>query len=94
MESIRSAMEKRLSTSGSTRTQAIGTDAAATAVREEGLRFRVEGPKGDVTSDMSESVGGGARRPRPAGCCEPPSPHVMPRSWRWRLPARTSSSPT
>src|SRR6266498_1950978 len=44
---------------------AVDTDAAATAVREEGLRFRVEGPNGQVTSDMSESVGGGATAPTP-----------------------------
>jgi uncharacterized OsmC-like protein len=44
---------------------ATGTDAPATAIREEGLRFRVEGPTGDVASDMSESVGGGASAPTP-----------------------------
>jgi uncharacterized OsmC-like protein len=42
-----------------------GTDAAATAVREEGLRFRVEGPKGEVITDMSKTVGGGATAPTP-----------------------------
>jgi uncharacterized OsmC-like protein len=45
---------------------AAGTDAAATAVLEGGLRFRVEGPKGAVTTDMSTSVGGGAAAPTPA----------------------------
>jgi uncharacterized OsmC-like protein len=45
---------------------AAATDAGATAVREEGLRFRVEGPKGDVLSDMSKTVGGGATAPTPA----------------------------
>jgi uncharacterized OsmC-like protein len=44
---------------------AVATDAAATAVREEGLRFRVEGPNGDVFSDMSKTVGGGATAPTP-----------------------------
>jgi uncharacterized OsmC-like protein len=65
MESIRTAIEK---TSGYLREhpdEAKGTDAAATAVREEGLRFRVEGPKGAVTCDMAESVGGGATAPSP-----------------------------
>jgi uncharacterized OsmC-like protein len=65
MESIRSAIE---TASGYLREHpeaAAGTDAPATAVREEGLRFRVEGPKGQVTSDMSESVGGGAAAPTP-----------------------------
>src|ERR671925_147776 len=42
-----------------------GTDAAATAVREEGLRFRVEGPQGEVITDMSKTVGGGATAPTP-----------------------------
>src|ERR671936_1502693 len=42
-----------------------GTDAAATAVREEGLRFRVEGPNGEVITDMSKTVGGGASAPTP-----------------------------
>jgi uncharacterized OsmC-like protein len=45
---------------------ATGTDASATAILEGGLRFRVEGPKGNVTTDMSESVGGGATAPTPA----------------------------
>jgi uncharacterized OsmC-like protein len=45
---------------------AVDTDAAATAVREEGLRFRVEGPKGALTTDMSTSVGGAAAAPTPA----------------------------
>ena len=66
MESIRQAIE---TASGYLREHpdaAAGTDAAATAVLEQGLRFRVEGPKGQVTSDMSESVGGGATAPTPA----------------------------
>src|ERR687887_840779 len=42
-----------------------GTDAAATAVHEEGLRFRVEGPQGEVITDMSKTVGGGATAPTP-----------------------------
>jgi uncharacterized OsmC-like protein len=65
MEAIRSAME---TASGYLREHpeaAFGTDAAATAVREDGLRFRVEGPNGDLTTDMSESVGGGATAPTP-----------------------------
>jgi uncharacterized OsmC-like protein len=65
MESIRSAIE---AASGHLREHpdaATGTDAAATAVREEGLRFRVEGPQGQVISDMTESVGGGATAPTP-----------------------------
>jgi uncharacterized OsmC-like protein len=42
------------------------TDAAATAVHEAGLRFRVDGPMGSLTSDMAKSVGGGATAPTPA----------------------------
>jgi uncharacterized OsmC-like protein len=66
MDSIRDAIE---TASGYLREHpdaAAGTDAAAKAVLEEGLRFRVEGPKGNVTTDMSESVGGGATAPTPA----------------------------
>src|SRR5204863_2800697 len=44
---------------------ATGSDSAATAVREDGLRFRVEGPWGSLTSDMAESVGGGGSAPTP-----------------------------
>jgi uncharacterized OsmC-like protein len=66
VESIRNAIE---TASGQLREHpdaAAGTDAAATAVLEDGLRFRVEGPNGQVTSDMSESVGGRATAPTPA----------------------------
>lgn len=65
MESIRSAIETASSYLRQHPDAAAGTDAAATAIREEGLRFRVEGPKGQLTSDMSESVGGGAAAPTP-----------------------------
>jgi uncharacterized OsmC-like protein len=66
MDSIRSAIE---TASGYLREHpdaATATDAAATAVLEEGLRFRVAGPKGELTTDMAESVGGGATAPTPA----------------------------
>jgi uncharacterized OsmC-like protein len=65
MESIRSAIERASGTLAEHPEKAVGTDAAATALREEGLRFRVQGPKGAVTTDMSESVGGGASAPTP-----------------------------
>src|SRR5436190_19535143 len=65
MESIRIAMEKASGHLMEHPEAAAGTDAAATAVREEGLRFRVEGPKVELTSDMSESIGGGATAPTP-----------------------------
>ena len=66
MESIRSAIEGASRYLAEHPEAAVDTDAAATAVREEGLRFRVEGPKGGLISDMSTSVGGGATAPTPA----------------------------
>jgi uncharacterized OsmC-like protein len=65
MEEIRSAIEKASGYLAENPDAATGTDAAATAVLEEGLRFRVDGPQGSVTSDMSTSVGGGASAPTP-----------------------------
>ena len=65
MESIRKAIE---SASGRLREDpdaAAATDAAATAVLEEGLRFGVAGPNGRLTTDMAKSVGGGATAPSP-----------------------------
>src|SRR6266480_4172683 len=61
MESIRRAMETACA-----HLTEHPEAAAATAVREDGLRFRVEGPKGAVTTDMAGSVGGGASAPTPA----------------------------
>src|SRR4051812_21222292 len=66
MESIRSAIEKASAHLSDHPEAGVSTDAAATAVREEGLRFRVEGPKGALTTDMANSVGGGASAPTPA----------------------------
>ena len=65
MESIRSAIETASSHLTEHPEAAVATDTTATAVREEGLRFRVEGPKGDVITDMSKAVGGGATAPTP-----------------------------
>ena len=65
MESIRSAMEAASGHLTEHPEAAVATDAAATAVLEEGLRFRVEGPKGDLITDMSKTVGGGATAPTP-----------------------------
>jgi uncharacterized OsmC-like protein len=65
MESIRAAIEKTSDYLREHADEGKGADAAATAVREEGLRFRVEGPKGAVMCDMAESVGGGATGPSP-----------------------------
>src|SRR2546423_11657070 len=65
MESIRNAVEEASRHLAEHPEAAGATDAAATAVREEGLRFRVEGPQGTVTSDMTKAVGGDASAPSP-----------------------------
>jgi len=66
VESIRNAIEIASGYLREHPDAAAGTDAAATAVLEEGLRFRVAGPAGELTTDMAESVGGGATAPTPA----------------------------
>lgn len=63
--SIQSAMERASNHLTEHPEAATGSDSAATAVREDGLRFRVEGPWGSLTSDMAESVGGGGSAPTP-----------------------------
>src|SRR3954453_8743021 len=66
MESIRSAIETACAHLTEHPEAAVSTDAAATAVREDGLRFRVEGPKGAVTTDMAGPVwAGGTGHARP-----------------------------
>jgi uncharacterized OsmC-like protein len=65
MDSIRSAMERASAYLTEHPEAAKAFDSAATAVREDGLRFRVEGPWASLTSDMAESVGGGASAPTP-----------------------------
>jgi uncharacterized OsmC-like protein len=65
MESIRNAVEEASRHLAEHPEAAGATDAAATAVREEGLRFRVEGPQGTVSSDMTKAVGGDASAPSP-----------------------------
>ena len=66
MEAIRSAIETACAHLGEHPEKAVSTDATATAVRENGLRFRVEGPNGAITTDMAASVGGGTSAPTPA----------------------------
>jgi uncharacterized OsmC-like protein len=65
MEAIRLAIEKASGHLAEHPEAAIGTDAAATAVHEGGLRVRVDGPNGALSTDMSTSVGGGASAPTP-----------------------------
>jgi uncharacterized OsmC-like protein len=65
MDSIRSAIEQASNYLAEHPDEATGSDSAATAVRENGLRFRVDGPWASLTSDMAESVGGAASAPTP-----------------------------
>jgi uncharacterized OsmC-like protein len=65
MDSIRSAMERASDYLTEHPEAATAADSVATAVREEGLRFRVDGPWASLNSDMAESVGGGASAPTP-----------------------------
>jgi uncharacterized OsmC-like protein len=66
MDSIRSAIEQASGYITEHPEAARATDSAARAVHEDGLRFRVEGPSTSLTTDMAESVGGGATAPTPA----------------------------
>jgi hypothetical protein len=63
VESIRSAIETATGRLAEHPDGAAGPDAAATAVHEEGLRVRVQGPDGTVITDMATAVGGGATAP-------------------------------
>jgi uncharacterized OsmC-like protein len=63
-ESIRDAVE-RASAQLAAHPEGPEADQPATAVIEEGLRVRVEGPKGTVVTDMAEAVGGGGGAPTP-----------------------------
>lgn len=65
MEPIRNAIEQASTYLSEHPEAARATDAAATAIREEGLRFRIEGPWSPLASDMSKSVGGDATAPSP-----------------------------
>ncbi len=65
MESIRSAIEDVSRRIADDPALGSGPDSAAVAVHEGGLRFRVEGPNGALTTDMAQSVGGGETAPSP-----------------------------
>src|SRR5689334_16202272 len=65
MQSIRAAMEQASNYLVEHGEAARASDAAATAVCEDGLRFRIEGPWSPLMSDMSKSVGGAASAPSP-----------------------------
>lgn len=77
MESIRRAIETASGHLAEHPESAVESDAAATAVHQEGLCFRVEGPKVDLITDMSKTVGGGATAPTPGW---------LMRGWRPRSP--------
>ena len=63
MESIRSAMQQASSYLAEHPEAARSTDSAATAIHEDGLRFRVEGQATPLATDMAKSVGGQAPPP-------------------------------
>ena len=65
MESIRTAIEQASNYLVEHPEAARASDAAATAICEDGLRFRIEGPWSPLASDMSKSVGGEALAPSP-----------------------------
>jgi uncharacterized OsmC-like protein len=65
MEPIRSAIEGASRHLAEHPEEAVAPDAPATAVRVDGLRFRTEGPNGEVITDMARAVGGGASAPTP-----------------------------
>ena len=66
MDAIRAAIEIACAQLTEHPEAGLSTDAAATAVLENGLRFEVQGPNGALSTDMSASVGGGASAPTPA----------------------------
>src|ERR1700756_4171355 len=66
METIRTAIAQASSYLADHPEAATATDAAATAVLEDGLRFRVDGPSSSLSTDMAKSVGGEPSGPTPA----------------------------
>jgi uncharacterized OsmC-like protein len=65
VESIRSAVERTVDHLAAHPDAGVGPDAPAVATLEGGLRCRVQGPKGEVFTDMASSVGGGGSGPTP-----------------------------
>jgi uncharacterized OsmC-like protein len=65
VESIRHAVEAVSERLARDPKAGVGPDPIAVAVLEDGLRFRITGPSGEVFSDMAASVGGGATAPTP-----------------------------
>jgi uncharacterized OsmC-like protein len=66
MNDIKSSLEAAIRYISDHPDEARYTDSVATAVLENGLRFRVEGPNGESTAtDMPRSVGGSNGAPSP-----------------------------
>jgi uncharacterized OsmC-like protein len=65
MDSIRIAVETTSDYLAAHPEAGTEPDAPAVAGLEDGLRFRVSGPKGEVVTDMAPSVGGGGTAPTP-----------------------------
>jgi uncharacterized OsmC-like protein len=62
---IRSALENAAGYLADNPGEATALDTPATAILVDGLRCRVEGPFGELTTDMATSLGGGASAPSP-----------------------------
>ena len=65
MDAIRSALEEVAGYLGEHPEAGAEPDTAATAVLVDGLRCRVDGPAGELTTDMATSLGGGGGAPSP-----------------------------
>jgi uncharacterized OsmC-like protein len=65
VDAIRSALEDAAGYLAEHPEAAVEADTAATAVYEGGLRCRVEGPAGELRTDMATALGGGATAPPP-----------------------------
>ena len=59
METIRNAVEAATQAVAANPDPGPAPDPTAVALHEDGLRFRVDGPNGNVTTDMARAVGGG-----------------------------------
>ena len=65
MTAIRSALENAAGHLAENPGEATELDTPATAILVDGLRCRVEGPSGELSTDMATSLGGGGTAPSP-----------------------------
>jgi uncharacterized OsmC-like protein len=65
VQSIRQAVEAASEQLARDPAAGVGPDTTAVASLEQGLRVRVDGPAGEVFSDMAASAGGGGSAPTP-----------------------------